>query len=698
VVASPIRPVVQPVTKPTAAARQRPGHAVPAPQEGAGWFQFAILAVAVGAVAAGFASLAGQSEWPRPMLGLGVSVATLALGAGARTRSRGRQAAAAAERLAPLVGLDGASRDRMRRLIHARWPLGARRQDPPRRVTVCPPVSCSLADPAVLDQISYAAGRIFTVQMSVRAVHRRRHEIVLAPARLEHAEAPPEVPPPTPREVRCAEVVLGQRLGANAEIVDTTISTHGRGTSRLDSLDIAFTPTTDNTEPGFWTEFEAAFNRQVPGRWQTMPDLVADPVTTKAHCRIQRRPTLPTRIPYDLDLLDQCGEYDIPYAIDDYGRTVVWSLKLSPHMLVSGATRSGKSSTLRAIVRGFIGRGWPALVCDPKRTGLLGMRDWPGVQALATPTNTPAMVAIIDHVHAEMDRRYAAVEAGLTRKQQLEPLLLVLDEYRELQEEIRLWWARDGASTAGMRRSSEPPAFDLVGAIARLGGAVGVHLVIGIKRPDLDVKVLPAELTSNCRSRCSHGALTRDESHAMWGSADVGRSVPPMIQGRATAVRSDGVPGEVQALWMPDPLGLDDDDVQLYRGIQPTSSPHPWLKPIGTSLAETSLKPESPWGEPAGRHRAEASDAVWEPLDVEVHEWDAGYGPEQEVAARKVAEADLVELVEGSNVWVVVDHITTDPDEPDMLYIDGRVVDTGHPKTIVAAEESPIRRRQQFGL
>jgi hypothetical protein len=65
---------------------------------------------------------------------------------------------------------------------------------------------------------------------------------------------------------------------------------------------------------------------------------------------------------------------------------------------------------------------------------------------------------------------------------------------------------------------------------------------------------------------------------------------------------------------------------------------------------------------------------------------------------RPRAEADLVELVEGSNVWVVVDHITTDPDEPDMLYIDGRVVDTGHPKTIVAAEESPIRRRQQFGL
>ncbi len=695
--ASPTRPVAKPVTDPIAAARLRSGSAAPVPPEGAGWFQFAFLAIAVGAVASGIARVAGQSEWPRPMLGLGVSVAVLALGAGARTRSRGRQEVAAAVRIASLVGLGNASSDRVRRLVHARWPVGARRQDPPRRVTVCPPVSFSLADPTLLDQISYAAGRIFMIQMRVCTVHRRRHEIVLAPARLEHAEAPPEVPPPAPREVRCAEVVLGQRLGANAEIVDTTISIDDRGTSRLDSLEIAFPPTADNTEPGFWADFEAAFNRQVPGRWQTMPDLVADPVTKKAHCRVQRRPTLATRIPYDLDLLDQCGEYDIPYAIDEYARTVVWSLKLSPHMLVSGATRSGKSSTLRAIVRGFIGRGWPALVCDPKRTGLLGMRDWPGVQALATPTNTPGMVAIIDHVHAEMDRRYAAVEAGVTRRQQLEPLLLVLDEYREQQEEIRLWWARDGAVAAGMRRASDPPAFDRVGAIARLGGEVGIHLVIGIKRPDLDVKVLPAELTSNCRSRCSHGVLTRDESQAMWGNADIGRSVPPMIQGRATAVRSDGVPGEVQALWMPDPLGLDDDEVELYRSVQPVSSPHPWLKPIGTSLAETTRRPEAPWGGPAGRHRGEARETVWEPLDVEVHEWDAGYGPEEQVAAREIAEADLVELVEGSNIWVVVDHIAADPDEPDMLYIDGRVVDTGHPKTIVADEESPIRRRSQLG-
>src|SRR5690606_2829973 len=111
---------------------------------------------------------------------------------------------------------------------------------------------------------------------------------------------------------------------------------------------------------------------------------------------------------------------------DEHGAAVTWSLTYSPHMLVSGAARSGKSSTIRNVVRGFVARGWAALVCDPRRTGLLGMRGWPGVQALATTADPALMVAIIEHVHAEMNRRYAAVESGLSRRGDLEPILLVL--------------------------------------------------------------------------------------------------------------------------------------------------------------------------------------------------------------------------------------------------------------------------------
>lgn len=698
--AAPTRPVVQPVTTPSPAALRAADRAATAPVDGAAWIQLGVAVAGIGGLAAAIAAVAGQPEWARSLLGLGLGCTAIALGAAGRTRSRRRQANRAAERIAAVVGLGDASSARMHRLVRVRWPIGARRHDPPRRVTVCPPASYALSDPAGLERIAYAAGRGFRIQLRVAAVHRRRHQLVLLPSRLGAIEPPGGPGPRKPREARCAEVVVEQRLGAGAAVVTTSSDTDARGAERLTALEVTFTATADNTEPGFWADFEAAFNRQVPGRWQAIPELVADPETEQVRCRIQRRPTLATRIPYDLDLLGQCGEYDIPYAIDEYGRTVVWPLRYSPNMLLSGATRSGKTSTLRAIVRGFVGRGWPALVCDPKRTGLLGIRGWPGVQMLGTPSNTPDMVAIIDHVHDTMDRRYAAVEAGLTQKGQLEPMLLVLDEYRELQEEIRVWWAREGSVTAGRRRSSEPPTADQVGAIARLGGEVGIHLVVGIKRAGADVEVLPAEVPGNCRCRCSHGALTRDEAQLMWGHPDTGRTVPPMVQGRATAVRSDGTPGEVQALWLPDPLGIDSDEAELYRRVRPTTSPHPWLKPVGSALIETDQQPAAPWAETVGRHRGEPAGGspctpTWAPVEDDTDAWELRYGEQEVVAGREVREADLVEVVEDANLWVVVDQVAADPDEPDMLYIDGRVVDTGHPKTIVADQEAPIRRRRQ---
>ena len=673
---------------PTPAALRAAGRATPS--GGAPWLQLAALSATAGAVAAGIAGVSGDTQWQPPSIGIGIGVAMIAIGVAIRSRGRGRLVARAAERVAPMIGLAEATSYQLSRLLRVRWPLGARRNDPPSRVTICPPASYPLTDAARLERIADVAGRTLRIRLRVATVRRRRHEVVLVPARLDDAE----LDAPVPKELRFAEVVIEQRLGAEAAIVTATDGSDQVDDGQLDSFEVRFIADERTTDPDFWVEFEAAFNRQVPGRWQAIPDLVADPVTRQARCRIRRKPTLPTRIPYDLDLLERCGEYEIPYALDEYGNAVTWALDLSPHMLVSGATRSGKSSTIRNVVRGFVAKGWAALVCDPRRTGLLGMRGWPGVQALATPADPRQLVAIIEHVHAEMDRRYAAVEAGLVRKSSLEPLLLVLDEYPELQEEITQWWAREGARDAGRRRASGPPALDQVGAIARLGGEAGVHLVIGIKRPDLDAKILPVELRNDCRCRCSHGALSSREAELMWGSDAIGRSVPPMIQGRATAMRADSTPGEVQSLWFPDPLELQGDDVDLYQRLRPTESPHPWLVAGIDSLVPTGTAPVTPWSPKPDRE----PDDVTRPSSHRAaigHAWDVGYGKAETVPAGTVREADLIEIEAGTDVWIVVDDVAADPDEPDLLYIDGRTVDSGQPKTVVADEDALIPRRRQ---
>jgi DNA translocase FtsK/SpoIIIE-like protein len=657
---------------------------------GSPWFQLAGLSATVGCLAAGIAGVAGHPHWQVPALGVGAGFAMIALGAAFRSRGRRRRAARTADRLAPMLGLAEATPYQRSRLVRVRWPLGARRTDPPSRVTICPPASYPLTDAVRLERIADVTGRTLRTQLRVAAVRRRRHEVVLVPARLTDAAAAE----PASRELRCAEVVVEQRLGIEAAVVATSYATDDVGEQQLDTFEVRFVTDEHNTDPDFWVEFEAAFNRQVPGRWQALPDLVADPVTRQARCRIRQKPTLSTRIPYDLGLLDQCGEYEIPYAVDEYGQLVTWSLDVSPHMLVSGATRSGKSSTLRNVVRGFVARGWAALVCDPRRTGLLGMRGWPGVQALATPTDPRQLIAIVDHVHAEMDRRHAAVEAGVARKSDLEPMLLVLDEYRELLEEIMQWWTRERADE-GQHRTPWPPVLDRIDAIARHGGEAGVHLVMGIKRPDLDAEILPVALGSNCRCRCSHGALTKDEALLMWGNDASGRSVPPMIQGRSTALRTDGTPGEVQSLWFPDPLELHGDDVDLYRRLQPTESPHPWLVPGIDSLVPTATAPDTPWSATPVRTPDDPTPAGSR-HDAAGQEWDLRYGEADSVPAGTVREADLIEVELGLGVWIVVDDVAADPDEPDLLYIDGRTVDSGQPKTVVADEDALVRRRTQI--
>src|SRR5262245_1534609 len=660
------------------------------PSGGAPWLQLAALSATTGAVAAGIASVAGHAQWQGPAIGIGAGLALIAAGVAIRSRGRSRRVARVAERVAPMIGLAEATSYQLSRLLRVRWPVGARCNDPPSRVTICPPASYPLPGPGGLERVADVPGGTRRIQLRVPTVRRRRHEVVLVPARLDDTE----LAAPVPKELRFAEVVIEQRLGAEAAIV-TTSDGDQADEGELDSFEVRFIADERTTDPDFWVEFEAAFNRQVPGRWQAIPDLIADPVTRQARCRIRRKPTLPTRVPYDLGLLERCGEYEIPYAVDEYGTPVTWALDISPHMLVSGATRSGKSSTMRNVVRGFVAKGWAALVCDPRRTGLLGMRGWPGVQALATPTDPRQLVAIIEHVHAEMDRRYAAVEAGIVRKSSLEPLLLVLDEYRELHEEITQWWAREGAREAGRRRASGPPVLDQVGEIARLGGEAGVHLLIGIKRPDLDAKVLPVELRNNCRSRCSHGALSRAEAELMWGNDATGRSVPPMLQGRATAVRADGTPGEVQSLWFPDPLELQGDDVDLYQRLQPTESPHPWLVHGIDSLVPSETAPDTPWSTTPARTPDDPTP-TGSRQDTSGPEWDLRYGEADSVPAGTVREADLIELELGSGVWIVVDDVAADPDEPDLLYIDGRTVDSGQPKTVVADEDALIRRRRQI--
>ncbi|WP_279166554.1 DNA translocase FtsK [Thomasclavelia cocleata] len=245
----------------------------------------------------------------------------------------------------------------------------------------------------------------------------------------------------------------------------------------------------------------------------------------------------------------QSNKLLVPLGKDVSGKTIYAELNKMPHLLIAGATGSGKSVCVNTIICSILMRARPDevkfILVDPKKVELT---NYNGIPHLLAPvvTDPKKAAAVLQEVVAEMERRYDLFAGANVRNiegynnyvhkknsdlpldEQLEVLpfhIIILDE------------------VADLMMVASKQVEDCIMRIAQMARAAGIHLIVATQRPSTDIitGVIKANIPSRIAFAVSSGIDSRtilDTSGAekLLGKGDMlfspmGSSSPIRVQG-----------------------------------------------------------------------------------------------------------------------------------------------------------------------
>ncbi|MDG5789009.1 DNA translocase FtsK [Evansella sp. AB-P1] len=215
---------------------------------------------------------------------------------------------------------------------------------------------------------------------------------------------------------------------------------------------------------------------------------------------------------------DNSNKLAIALGRDISGEAVIAELNKMPHLLVAGATGSGKSVCINGIIVSLLMRSKPhevkLMMIDPK---MVELNIYNGIPHLLSPVVTEPKKAsqALKKVVNEMERRYELFAYSGTRNiegyngyikrenakneeethQPLPYIVVIVDELADLM----------------MVASSDVE--DSITRLAQMARAAGIHLIIATQRPSVDV--ITGVIKANIPSRIAFGVSSSTDSRTI---------------------------------------------------------------------------------------------------------------------------------------------------------------------------------------
>lgn len=209
------------------------------------------------------------------------------------------------------------------------------------------------------------------------------------------------------------------------------------------------------------------------------------------------------------------SKLSIAFGRDISGQTIVGNLAKMPHLLVAGATGSGKSVCINGIIASILYKAKPDevkfLMIDPK---MVELNVYNGIPHLLAPvvTNPKRASLALKKIVVEMEKRYELFSKSGTRN---------IEGYNQLMKDdpnlVLPYIVVIVDELADLMMVASNDVEDAIARLAQMARAAGIHLIIATQRPSVDV--ITGVIKANIPSRIAFGVSSQVDSRTILDSA-----------------------------------------------------------------------------------------------------------------------------------------------------------------------------------